>query len=65
MAVAAGKWAVRERFRLADAAPERLDTAVLRPEHPAWDDFAAALAEPLDAAAALALYIPDAVLFAA
>jgi hypothetical protein len=64
MAVAAGKWAVRERFRLADAAPERLDTAVLRPEHPAWDDFAAAWAEP-DAAAALALYIPDAVLFAA
>jgi hypothetical protein len=65
MAAAFGKLAVHERFRLADVALERLDTAVLRPEHPAWGDFAAALAEPLDAAAALALYKPDAVRFAA
>jgi hypothetical protein len=65
MAVAAGKLAVRELFRLAGVVLERLDTAVLRPEHPAWGDFAAAWAEPLDAAAALALYKPDAARFAA
>jgi hypothetical protein len=65
MAVDAGKLAVRELSRLAGVVPERLDTAVLRPEHPAWGDSAAASLEPQVSAAALALYKLGAVLFAA
>jgi hypothetical protein len=64
MVVGAGKLAVRAQSRLADAAPERLDMAVLLPAHPA-SDAAAPWAELLVSAAALARYKPDVVLFAA
>jgi hypothetical protein len=64
MAVDAGKLAVRERSRLAGVVPEHLDKAALLPARPA-SDAAAPWAALLDAAAALALYKPGAVQFAA
>ena len=63
-AVAAEKLAVHALSRLADAALDHL-ALVLNLERPAWGVLAERWAELLDAAAALALYKPDAVLSAA
>ena len=61
LVLGAGKWAVREQRRLADAVPGLPDTVVLNPDRLAWVGLAAhCLAEQQVAAAAQALYKQDA-----